>query len=251
MNGAVFEAHSKDALLGDKPYGLLILGLLVFATLGGFPVLEKLRTLQLASMGEHSEVDKEEKEPHVIPSLQRWWVVLYSLTLPLAIGWLGYSFLEQQTAPLVLVGSIFAYLFTTDWHPEYWKRLWLAPVSYGIRGCLVTGFLWESLWHMATKHPEQHLEFMSAASFGMAAWLSCGLGSFAGWTAHPEYGDFRGPKRHILSLIQCCFLCGFAFLLASLLQDDNDDHSGDSEVTHDTHDTRERHFQKMLFPLIP
>lgn len=227
MNGAVFEAHSKATFLDDKQYGLCILGVLAFATLGGFPVVERLRTLQLASTEEHPVVDIKVKETTVNP-LKIWWVVLYSVSLPVAIGWLGYTFLEQRTPPLVLLGSVFAYIFTMNWHPRVWKVLWLAPVSFGIRGCIVTGLLWASLWHMATNHSEKHLEFMSAASFGMAAWLSCGLGSFAGWTAHPEYGDFRGLKRHLLSLIQCCFLSGFAFILVALLQDGNLDHSGET-----------------------
>ena len=220
MNGAIFEAHSASS---EQPYGLLILGFLAYATLGGFAVVEKLRTMQL-----------ESKEPidflHFF--LRFWWVPLYVSSLPVAIIWLSFTFLktsEYRTTPIFLVGLVFAYLLTTDWHPNLWKRIWLAPASYGIRGCAIAGLLWASLWHMAKKHPEKDLEVMSAMSFAIAAWLSCGLGSFVGWAAHPEYGEFRDQKRHMISIIQCCFISGFAFLLAAVLRDEQKENNGNIE----------------------
>jgi len=134
----------------------------------------------------------------------------------------GVAFLPTFVLDPILNSKLCSKLFTLLTH----------KYAFGGRGCVLTVAAALALALSLTKttttttsssividnHVAHYLQFLSLECFAMAAWFACGLGSVAGWAAHPEYGDFARSKKFMLMLVQIYFIWGFALHAVAALK---------------------------------
>ena len=134
--------------------------------------------------------------------------------LPLALALLavanGTGYVEQYGSAIVLL--VLPELILGDMKQK--DSFWTCPKSFGARGLTVGTFAALAIYNVLHSNDAdmgRAFEVLSLASFANAAWHSCGVGSIAGWAAHPELGEFGTEKRLELAHMQVYFILGFAF----------------------------------------
>ena len=195
-----------------SPLSLAIAMCVAGATLGGFPTVEILRQKQL-------------KTQTLINTTSVWWGDIYTVTLPLAMILVTYT--ESSEVPELYRKMVWAVVFVPVMMLElifrgglehsFWARLWSSPAAFGIRGCTVGLLAVVANW-LTSQIPEKHYQVISLICFSLAAFMTCGLGSIAGWAAYPEYGAFKEAKRQMMATIQVYFVMGFGFQVADAIQ---------------------------------
>lgn len=201
--------------LADSRALLVASVLFALAALSGFPTVEHMRRLQLATA----------EKGRLVRFQDKWYIVLPLLAIPASIVLLTFS-VEVPAKHRAWTALAMVLLQVVV---QFAHLLPMPPVLFGVRGLLIAmlGFpvMYQNL-QMADETPSVQgascdtvanstyhvFHFLSLASFFMAAWFCCGLGSFGGWVAHPEYGVQSGKvKRVLLSGIQVAFIAGFLF----------------------------------------
>ena len=213
----------NDILFFDNfaaPFRAAIGLFLTLITLPGFFASEKIRNEQIKK----TELAKKQgREPTLyVPRSVFPLLTIYSfnfliftfafagnLKLPylLATTWL--SFVPQLVIPLLIKTRFFSFI--------------TSKYAFGFRGCVIALGICGSLYNTlqvetSSQSPNRELRFLSLCCFAMAAWCSCGLGTYAGWAAHPEYGEFAEVKKVSLLLVQIYFVLGFVLQVASSLE---------------------------------
>ena len=188
--------------------------LLVVVTLPGFITGEQWRKHQL----EKTELARKQgREPKIYRPFGKdanAFMLFYAYSFNLLITTFAFAVDMSPLFRLATAWLSFAPLF---FMPTLVKKKNLFEIAtshyaFGVRGCIVAvaicGALYKTL-QVETSSPARELRFLSLCCFTYAAWYSCGLGGFAAWAAHPEYGDFGREKRLMLLLMQGYFIGGF------------------------------------------
>ena len=139
--------------------------------------------------------------------------------LPMALALLAFAngsgYVEQYGPALVLL--VLPELILGDMKQK--DSFWTCPKSFGVRGMTVGTFAALAIYNVLDSKEAEGMgrafEVLSLASFANAAWHSCGVGSVAGWAAHPELGEFGTEKRLELAHMQVYFILGFVFRFAA------------------------------------
>lgn len=148
-------------------------------------------------------------------------ILFYIYQLPVCLSLLAFAngtgYMERYGSIIVLM--ILPQLVLGDMKQK--EGLWTCPKSFGIRGMMVGVTSALALVEMLNSKEagiEREFEVLSLVSFANAAWHACGVGSVAGWTAHPELGDFGAEKRLELAHMQVYFFLGFVFRYLAIKQ---------------------------------
>lgn len=198
--------------LSDISLPLLVLLVLMFPfwTVAGFHKVPNLNRLQEA---ETQAAQTEKRKPrHIFMQYMKErastteWLVLYTFEMTLVT--------MSFVVPMDWRHRVAA-VYLTIGHKLVMQTLLGTPlfaicthgIGFGVRGCVLAVVMCGSLLHVVRDAHASQFHFLSLLCFAMAAWNTCGLGSFGGWVAHPEFGQFKTSKRYFLWYVRLFVAC--------------------------------------------